>query len=80
MFAKDNLLPRDSVFSQVAYYASLAAVRMGDYANVLKYAPYAEDDATVGQYAMEAVEAFGVGELEKRWKHYCMDRDIKTRY
>ena len=53
MFAKDNLLPRDSVFSQVAYYASLAAVRMGDYANVLKYAPYAEDDATVGQYAME---------------------------
>lgn len=53
MFAKDNLLLRDSVFSQVAYYASLAAVRVGDYANVLKYAPYAEDDATVGQYAME---------------------------
>ncbi|MBQ6747473.1 MAG: tetratricopeptide repeat protein [Bacteroidaceae bacterium] len=53
MFALDNLLPRDSVFSQVAYYASLAAVRIGDYPSVLKYAPYAEDDATVGQYAME---------------------------
>ena len=53
MFARENLLPRDSVFSQVAYYASLAAIRIGDYAQVLRYAPYAEDDATVGQYAME---------------------------
>ena len=53
MFAKDNLLPKDSVFSQVAYYGSLAAMRIGDFASVMKYAPYAEDDAKVGQYAME---------------------------
>ena len=53
MFAADNLLPRDSVFSQIAYYASLAAMRIGDNATVLKYAPYAEDDDKVGQYAME---------------------------
>ena len=53
MFAADNLLPRDSVFSQIAYYASLAAIRIGDNATVLKYAPYAEDDDKVGQYAME---------------------------
>ena len=31
MFAKDNLLPRDSVFTQVAYYACLSAIRIGDY-------------------------------------------------
>ncbi|MCR4765006.1 MAG: hypothetical protein K5856_02370 [Bacteroidaceae bacterium] len=53
MFASDNLLPRDSVFSQVAYYGVLAAMKIGDYASVLKYAPYAENDNTVGQYAME---------------------------
>lgn len=53
MFAKEELIPQDSIFSQVAYYTSLAAMRIGDYASVLKYAPYAEDDATVGQYAME---------------------------
>jgi tetratricopeptide (TPR) repeat protein len=53
MFAKDNLLPRDSVFTQVAYYACLSAIRIGDYNSVLKYAPYAEDDSSVGQYAME---------------------------
>jgi tetratricopeptide (TPR) repeat protein len=55
MFAQDNLLQRDSVFTQVAYYASLAAMKVGDYANALKYAPFAEDDATVGQYAMEFI-------------------------
>lgn len=55
MFAEDNLLQRDSVFTQVAYYASLVAMKIGDYANVLKYAPYAEDDAKVGQYAMEFI-------------------------
>jgi tetratricopeptide (TPR) repeat protein len=68
MFANDNLLQRDSVFSQVAYYASLAAVRIGDYASVLKYAPYAEDDATVGQYAMEFLaQAYKQGGNTTAW-------------
>lgn len=53
MFSKENLIPRDSIFSQVAYYTCLAAMRIGDNSSILKYAPYAEDDAIVGQYAME---------------------------
>lgn len=55
MFKNDNLLQRDSIFTQVAYYASLAAMKIGDYGNVLKYAPYAENDAKLGQYAMEFI-------------------------
>lgn len=53
MFKDAGLLNKDSVFTQVAYYASLAAFRIGDYGNVLKYAPYAEDDPKYGQYALE---------------------------
>lgn len=55
MFEKENLLKTDTVLPQIAYYASLAAAKMEDYPNVLKYAPYAKDDKEVGKYAMEFI-------------------------
>jgi len=53
MFKDDDLLKRDSIFTQVAYYASLAAFRTNNFPQVLKYAPFAEDEPSVGQYALE---------------------------
>lgn len=53
MFEKENFLQTDTVLPQIAYYASLAAAKMEDYSNVLKYAPYAKNDKEVGKYAME---------------------------
>ncbi len=55
MFEKENLLKTDTVLPQIAYYASLAAAKMEDYPNVLKYAPYAQNDKEVGKYAMEFI-------------------------
>ena len=55
MFEKENLLQTDTVLPQIAYYASLAAVKMEDYPSVLKYAPYAKEDKEVGKYAMEFI-------------------------
>ena len=55
MFAEDEELKADTLLPQIAYYASLAAMKMEDYASVLKYAPVAQDDKEVGKYAMEFV-------------------------
>ncbi|MBQ8672803.1 MAG: hypothetical protein IJ511_01910 [Bacteroides sp.] len=55
MLAEQNLLKTDTLLPQIAYYASLAAAKNEDYANVLKYAPYAQDDKEVGKYAMEFI-------------------------
>lgn len=55
MFEKENLLQTDTVLPQIAYYASLAAAKIEDYPNVLKYAPYAKEDKEVGKYAMEFI-------------------------
>ncbi len=55
MFEKENLLATDTLLPQIAYYASLAAAKMEDYPNVLKYAPYAKNDPEVGKYAMEFI-------------------------
>lgn len=55
MFEKENLLQTDTLLSQIAYYASLAATKNEDYPSVLKYAPYAKDDKEVGKYAMEFI-------------------------
>lgn len=55
MFEKENLLKTDTLLAQVAYYAALAAARLEDYPQVLKYAPYAVDDKEVGAYAMEFI-------------------------
>lgn len=55
MFANENLQQKDSILPQIAYYASLSAMKMEDYPSVLKYAPYAEDDKEVGKFAMEFI-------------------------
>lgn len=55
MFAEDAELKADTLLPQIAYYASLAAMKMEDYPSVLKYAPVAQDDKEVGKYAMEFV-------------------------
>ncbi len=55
MFEKENLLKVDTILPQIAYYASLAAAKIEDYPNVLKYAPYAKEDKEVGKYAMEFI-------------------------
>ena len=55
MFADNEQVKNDTLMPQIAYYASLAAMKMEDYPSVLKYAPYAKDDKEVGKYAMEYV-------------------------
>ncbi len=55
MFAEDEEIKADTLLPQIAYYASLAAMKMEDYPSVLKYAPVAQDDKEVGKYAMEFV-------------------------
>lgn len=63
MFEKENLLQTDTLLPQIAYYASLAAMKIQNYPSVVKYAPYAQDDKEVGPYAMEfrstALKALG---------------------
>lgn len=53
MLEKENFMNNDSLLSQVAYYATLAATKNEDYKNVLKYSPIASKDKEVGKYAME---------------------------
>ena len=55
MFAEQNFAKTDTLISQVAYYATLAGVKMEDNEKTLKYASFAEDDKEVGKYAMEFV-------------------------
>lgn len=53
MFEKENLLQKDTLISQVSYYAALAATKTENYKAVMKYAPYAVNDKEVGKFAME---------------------------
>lgn len=53
MFEKENLMVTDTMIPQVAYFASLTAVKLEDYPSVIKYAPLAQDDKEVGKYALE---------------------------
>jgi len=53
IFEKEDLLNKDTLISQVAYYASLAATKNEDYPSVIKYAPFAKKDKEVGKYALE---------------------------
>lgn len=53
MMADKNLLQTDSILPQIAYYASLAALKLNDNTAILKYAPYAKEDKEYGKYAME---------------------------
>ena len=53
MMEKENLLEKDTILTQVAYYATLAADRVGDKDAVMKYAQYALKDKENGQFAMQ---------------------------
>ena len=55
MFEEENLLQKDTVIPQIAYYASLAGIKCEDYTSVLKYAPYGKDDKEVGKNNMEFI-------------------------
>lgn len=53
MMQKENLLQKDTILPQVAYYASLAADRAGNKDAVVKYAKFALKDKENGQFAMQ---------------------------
>ena len=53
MMEKENLLEKDTILPQVAYYATLAADRVGDKDAVMKYAQYALKDKENCQFAMQ---------------------------
>ena len=53
MLEKENLLEKDTILPQVAYYATLAADRVGDKDAVMKYAQYALKDKENVQFAMQ---------------------------
>lgn len=53
MMEKENLLEKDTILPQVAYYATLAADRVGDKDAVMKYTQYALKDKENGQFAMQ---------------------------
>lgn len=53
MMEKENLLEKDTILPQVAYYATLAADRVGDKDAAMKYAQYALKDKENGQFAMQ---------------------------
>ncbi|KAA6306086.1 hypothetical protein EZS27_042258, partial [termite gut metagenome] len=53
MFESQNFLVKDTIIPQVAYFASLAAMRMEDYPSIIKYALYGEDDQETGKLVLE---------------------------
>ncbi len=53
MLEEQNLVKTDTLLSQIAYYATLAADRVGDKDAVIKYAPMALDDKDGGKFAMQ---------------------------
>lgn len=55
ILADQNLVKSDTLLPQIAYYASLAANKMKDFAAMKKYATYAKEDKEFGQGAMELI-------------------------
>lgn len=53
MLADNELAKNDTLMPQVAYYATLAADRIGDKDAVIKYAPFALTDKEGGKFAMQ---------------------------
>lgn len=53
MLEKEDLMNKDTLLTQIAYYATLAASKCEDYPSVLKYAPLAAKDKESGKYGME---------------------------
>ncbi|MCD8165021.1 MAG: tetratricopeptide repeat protein, partial [Bacteroides sp.] len=67
MFEKENYLQNDTLLPQVAYYATLAAMKAEDNNAILKYAPLAVSAPEEGKYALEilATAYKDKGETEK---------------
>lgn len=53
MLEKEDYINKDTLLSQIAYYAALSAAKEKDYQNVLKYTPLASTHKEVGKYALE---------------------------
>ena len=53
MLADQNILEKDTILPQVAYYATLAADRIGDKEAIMKYAPFALKNKDGGKFAMQ---------------------------
>ena len=53
MLADQEIAKKDSSLSLIAYYATLAADRIGDKDAIIKYAPIAIDDVDNGKFAMQ---------------------------
>lgn len=53
MLADKELAKNDTLISQVAYYTTLAADRVGNKDAIIKYAPYAINDKENGKFAMQ---------------------------
>ena len=53
MLEKEDLMNKDTLLTQIAYYATLAASKDENYQAVLKYAPIAAKDKDNGKYGME---------------------------
>lgn len=53
MLAENNLAQSDTLLTQIAYYATLAADRIGDKDAIIKYAPMAISDKEGGKFAMQ---------------------------
>ncbi|KAA6326813.1 hypothetical protein EZS27_024129 [termite gut metagenome] len=53
IFDKENLLEKDTMIPQVAYFTCLAAARLEDYPTIIKYASYGIKDKETGKYVLE---------------------------
>jgi tetratricopeptide (TPR) repeat protein len=53
MLEKENLLKKDTLMPQVAYFACLAAARIEDYPSIIKYALHGVSDKETGKYVFE---------------------------
>ena len=78
MMEKENLLEKDTILPQVAYYATLAADRVGDKDAVMKYAQYALKDKENGQFAMQLLtDAYNAKGDTAKWVEKLQEGIVK---
>jgi tetratricopeptide (TPR) repeat protein len=53
MLEKENLLKQDTLITQVAYFACLAAARIEDYPSIIRYALHGAGDKETGKFILE---------------------------
>lgn len=68
MLEDQNLLAKDTILPQIAYYATLTADRVGDKEAIMKYAPFALKDKDGGKFAMQLMaDAFKAKGDTAKW-------------